>query len=195
MTDSRETLFTAAWRFAVVVSSAIVVLGVLNALPQFLGGEPLGVVRYASVEQAEAHLGVRLYRPAALPGDWRWPPSTVRLAVGEPDWVQFVFEQAGGGRAAGGNVDDGTLVLCQALGASPRETPVPAVLLPQAELLQADDVSVDGRRMRLQRVLLDDGTILHELWWRDGPRRVMLRGRVPADSLPAIARSISGIGQ
>jgi hypothetical protein len=185
MTQMRDNPFTIAWRFAVVVAIAALVLGVLNALPQFLGGEPLGVVRYASVEDAEARLGARLYRPAALPGGWRWPPSNVRLAVGRPDWLEFVFDKTPGDDAA-------AFVLCQALGDSPADAQVASILLPPGELLQAGDIAIDGRGARMQRLLLDEGAIVHELWWREGARRVMLRARVPADQLPAIARTIFG---
>ncbi len=181
----RENAFTIAWRFAGVLVVAVLTLGVLNALPQFLGGEPLGVVRYASVGDAEARLGVRLYRPAALPGSWRWPPSNVRLAVGRPDWVQFVFEKTPGDSAA-------ALVLCQALSASPGDAQVASALLPPGEVLQAGDMAIDGRSARMQRLLLDEGAIVHELWWRDGARRVMLRARVPADQLPRMAHTILG---
>lgn len=181
------------WRFTVVVAVVIMVLGVLNALPQFLGGEPLGVVRYASIGEAEARLGVRLYRPLAMPRPWRWPPSRVRAAVGRADWVEFVFENAAeSGKAAGGNVEGAELVICQTVGDSSPDAEVASVLLPSGTLLQDGTLTVAGRAIRMQRMLLDDGAIVHELWWREGARRVMLRGRVPADSLPALASAMVG---
>jgi hypothetical protein len=193
MTDAPESPITIAWRFATVLVAAILVLGLLNALPQFLGGEPLGVVRYARVEDAEARLGARLYRPAVLPAGWHWPPSRVRLAVGRPDWIEFVFdEQAEGRQPRGGGTDGDALVLCQALGAAPAGSQVAPALLQPGELLQADDISIDGRVARMQRLLLDGGAIVHELWWQEGAKRVMLRGRVPADDLPRLARALLG---
>ena len=191
--NTRENPWRIAWRFTVVVAVAILVLGVVNALPQFLGGEPLGVVRYASVEEAEARLGVRLYRPAALPAGWTSPPSRVRLAVGRPDWVEFAFDETTeGGQAEGATAERPPLVLCQTLGDSPADVPVASALLPVGELLQAGDISIGGRAARMQRLLLEDGAIVHELWWRIGTRRVMLRGRVAADSLARIGRTIIG---
>ncbi len=185
------------WRFAFVLVPAVVVLGVLNALPQFLGAEPLGVVRYASVEDAEARLGVRLYRPAALPRGWRWPPSRVRVAVGRPDWVEFVFEKQAGDTAvdltaADGDAEAGALVMCQSVGRSPAGAEVPAALLAGGNPIQVNAVSMDGRLVWMHRVLLDDGTIVHELWWQEGAGRVMLRGRMSADNLPGVARVILG---
>ena len=202
MTQQRQAAFTAVWRFGAVIVVAILVLGVLNALPQFLGGEPLDVVRYASVEEAEARLSARLYRPVAVPSAWASPPARVRLAVGRPDWVEFVFARqvptgAADRRKAAGSeeADSGPLVMCQALGESPADVEVAPILLPHGELLQATDVAIGGRTARMRRLLLDDGRIVHELWWREGARRVMLRGQVAADSLPRIAQTIFGIGR
>ena len=186
--DARESWVTIAWRYAVVLVVTILVLGLLNGLPQFLGGEPLGVVRYARVEDAEARLGARLYRPTVLPAGWRWPPSSVRLAVGRPDWIEFVFDE----NAEGGEAEGSSLVLCQALGFAPADSQVASVLLPPGELLQADDISIDGRVARMQRLLLDGGAIVHELWWQEGAKRVMLRGRVPANDLARLARALLG---
>jgi hypothetical protein len=181
----RETTFSVAWRFGAVIVVAVLVLGVLNALPQFVGGEPLRVVRYASVQEAEARLHVRLYRPAAVPAGWTSRPAAVRLAVGRPDWAQFVFAAKDRDNAA-------ALVLCQTLGDASDAARVASVLLPPGELLQSSTISIGGRETRLQRLLLDDGAIVHELWWRMGERRVMLRGRVAAESLPRIAQTIFG---
>src|SRR5512143_1882332 len=105
MTETRDTLGAVLWRFVLVAVPAIVVLGVLNALPQFLGGEPLAVVRYDSVERLQARRRLTVWRPSEVPKPWSWPPSRVRLAAGDPDWVQFVFE-------AGDRADD-ALVICQ----------------------------------------------------------------------------------
>ncbi len=178
----RDTGVVTAWRFGAVVVVTVLVLGILNALPQFFGGEPLGVVRYATIQEAEARLGARLYRPAALPDGWTAAPAGIRLAVGRPDWIEFVYA-----------ADGAFVTLCQTLGDARLDRgAVPPVLLPRGEVLQASDLTVAGRSVRMQRVLLDDGAIAHELWWRKGARRVMLRARVAADSLPRIARAIVG---
>jgi hypothetical protein len=185
MMQAHDGAITMAWRFTTVVVPTVLVLGVLNALPQFLGGDPLGVVRYGSVEDAEARLGVTLYRPAVLHGAWRWPPSRVRFAAGETGWVEFVLDALPGSGAD-------SLVLCQTLGPAPGDAQVPTVLLASAQLLQASDISIVGRVLRMQRLLLDDGALVHELWWREGTRRVMLRARVPADSLLRMAPALLG---
>jgi len=186
----RQTPFTVVSRFGAVMVVAILVLGVLNAMPQFLGGDPLGVVRYGSIEQAEARLGEHLDRPAHVPRGWQWPPAAIRFAVGSPDWVAFVLHLEEEGGHAGG----GAVTLCQTIGHAPSgaDGEVPSALLPPGQLMETGDVAIGGRTVLLRRLLLADGTIVHELWWRDGARRVMLRGRVPADALPRIARTILG---
>jgi hypothetical protein len=219
MMDKPESGMIVAWRFALVVVPTVLVLGVVNALPQFLGGDPLGIVRYDTVERLEARHGVAIWRPTALPAPWAWPPSRVQLAVGRPDWVEFLFPAAARG--------DEALVLCQTIGspdiasrtlpprwlaslddrrdprrgllagvpgdAGPPPGPdVPTVLLPAGEPLQASDIPIDDRIARMRRLLLADGSIVHEVWWREGRAHVMLRLRGSAESLPRIARTIFG---
>lgn len=174
-----------AWQLLIVVVPAVLVLGVLNALPQFLGGDALGVVRYRSVEEAEARLRVTLYRPAGVPGPWRWPPARVRYAPGPTDWIEYVVEAPPGAAVP-------SLVLCQTLHEAGAEARVPAVLLEPGDLLQAGDISTRGRVVGVRRLLLRDGTLAHEAWWRDGTRRVMLRARVPSDVLLRMIPALLG---
>jgi hypothetical protein len=203
MIRTRENVITVAWRFALVVVPTVLVLGVLNALPQFLGGEPLGVIRYNAVEDLEARQRTALWRPSGLPAPWAWPPSRIRLAVGEPGWVEFLFKPAGHQGEAlvvcqtVGSAGPGTATPLQRWGPGLRthaasEGDVPAVLLPAGELLQASDILFDGRVVRMRRLLLDDGVIVHELWWREATTRVMLRLRGSADRVPQIARRMFG---
>lgn len=172
--------------FAGIVIVAIAVLASLNALPAWLGGEPRGVVRYDSVEALEARHRP-LWHPARVPPPWTWPPSRIRVAVGEPDWVEFEF----------GTGDD-SLIVCQSIaGAHSRSRPgpaaeIPARLLPGGELLQAADTSIAGRDARLRRLALDAGTIVHEMWWREGAARIMLRLPGGAERLPAVAQTLIG---
>ncbi len=196
----RETLGNVMWRFALVAVPALLMLAVLNALPQFVGGESLTVVRYDDVEQLQDRLGLTPWRPSALPAPWSWPPSRGRFAAGDPDWVQFVFDAAG---------DNGQLVFCQTVqtprsGAAgllrraavalrrplTRNSPVPETLIPGGELLQERSFSVNGRPASLRRILLADGTIVHELWWQQGATSVMLRLGGPVDGVTRVADTI-----
>ncbi len=184
MTPAPRDALVMAWRLVLVVVPTIVVLGILNALPQFLGGEPLAVVRYESIERAEAGIGMAVYRPPSVPREWTWPPAAVRFAAVTPGWVQLVLAPADGQAW-------GEMLLCQALHAG-GEAGVPPVLLPPGELLQAGDVRVGARTVRVRRLLLPEGKLVHELWWLEGGRRVMLRAQVPADALLRIAPAILG---
>ncbi len=197
----RETHPSIVWPFVRVVVPAIIGLGVLNALPQFVGGEPLTVVRYDSVEQLQDRLRVSVWRPTRIPGPWSWPPSRVRLATADHDWVQMVFEPRG---SVGGR-----LVICQTL-AAPRprmrqvlplsawplepnrsaETRVPSSLLPAGEALQEIEILVHDRPARLRRLLLDNDNIVHELWWSRGTRLMMLRLDGSGDRLSRLADTI-----
>lgn len=179
----RRDAIVMTWRFVLVVVPTIVVLGVLNALPQFLGGEMLGVIRYGSIEAAEARIGARVYRPRAVPPEWRWPPAAVRFAAVAPGWVELVLESAGG-------QPPGELAFCQTLRTVEGEPVVPPVLQPAGEVLQADDVQLGSRTVRVRRLVLSEGKLVHELWWLQRGRRVMLRAQLPADALLRMAPAI-----
>jgi len=200
MTDTRDTLGIVVWRLALVAIAAVVVLGVLNALPQFLGGEPLGVVRYDSVEQLQNRLHLVAWRPADLPAPWSWPPSGVRLAVGRPNWLQFLFESAD---------PVGDLVICQTTepargqaaallprwllrfeGLSATDQEVPETLLSPGRVLLETEISIGDGTARLRRLLRHDGSIVNEVWWQQAARRVMLRLDAPADRLARVADRI-----
>jgi hypothetical protein len=183
------TPFATVARFALVVAATVLVLAILNLLPAFLGGEPLGVVRYSSADAIEAEYGVRLWRPALLPEGFSWPPSVLRVAVEDPEWVQFVFTD----RTGGGD----SLVVCQTLnrtaaGGPVHHTEVSSRLLVPAEVLETSDVAIDGRPVRLRRLLLADGAIVYDAWWQEGTRSVMLRVRGSAEELTRAARLALG---
>ncbi len=203
MAEMRETLGNVVWRFVRVAVPGVLALGVVNALPQFVGGEPLTVVRYDSAEQLQDRLHVTVWRPAQLPQPWSWPPSGVRLATGDPDWLQFMFEPGGDG--------GDRLVICQTAGRErlrirkvlpllgwPLDGPhasdvrVPATVLPNGQLLQETDIRIHDQPARLRRLLLDAGTIVHEVWWRHGTGHIMLRLDGSGDRLLEVADSIVG---
>ncbi|MGE5357919.1 MAG: hypothetical protein ACM3NQ_02810 [Bacteroidales bacterium] len=168
--------------FAAVTLGAIVGLAALNRLPAAIGGEPLGVLRYDSVAQVSDRYQVTPWQPRTLPAPWSWPPTRIRVKPGELDWVEYEF-----GDGAGGG-----LVACQTLARVDRQVEVPTDLLPPGELLQADEAVVAGRPARVGRLLLADGTIVHELWWRWNGRTIMLRLRGTPAALHSIAERAMG---
>jgi hypothetical protein len=168
-------------RFLAVSLGTVALLAALNLLPTCLGGEPRGVIRYPSLEAVEARYRVRLWAPAGrLAGE-------VRLSVGEPGWLAFALNGLAGGTLA-------PPVVCQTLAPATADvTPdvqVPETLVPGGELLQAREWTAADRRAQLRRVLLADGTLVHELWWREGGRHVMLRIHGDADRLVRLFNEI-----
>jgi hypothetical protein len=164
-------------RYLIVLVATVAVLFALNVLPSFLGGEPLGVVRYPSVAAVEASYGVHLWTPASA----ERPPVGARVAVGHQAWVQF--------RVVDGR--SGTSVeVCQTLPPlSENDSAVPAVLLQPGQVLQAADAGGNRARASLLRVMLGDGTIVNEMSWRRGAGRVVLRTRGSAEALLRLAGS------
>ncbi|HEU4382887.1 MAG TPA: hypothetical protein VFR85_05215 [Anaeromyxobacteraceae bacterium] len=160
-----------------VMASAAVALAALDAAPGWLQGEPRGVRRLRGVDEAERRLKARLYLPAFFPDHYRWPPSSVRLAPGEPASVALGFEARQGGLA---------LQLGQTVGG---EGPVSPLVLPRAEPLQRSPVRVGGADGTLARVIGDDGAVWHEVTWRQGGRTLVLRGRGGVEELLRMARS------
>jgi len=138
-----------------------------------LGGDPRSVVRYDSVDQVEHQYGVSLWRPKAVPAPWAWPPSRIRVSPGRVDWVQFVFDHP----TAGG------LTACQTTREAHAEPAIPHDLLPSGTALQSEALDLYGRALRVRRMMLENGAIVHEAWWREGGRHVMLRS---AGSLEAV---------
>jgi hypothetical protein len=169
-------------RFAVVVAITVAALALLNLLPRAFGGEPRTIVRYGSLAQVEARYRTSLWRPRALPDPYSVAAPIVRVAPGTPDWVQLVFASP---RAA-------TLVICQTASAVEDAAEVNGDLLPAGDVLQVNEIAVAGRQARVRRLLLGDGEIVHELWWREGGRNVMLRLRAPAADVLALARLALG---
>ncbi len=177
----RAVLKSPAVRFALVVVTTLVVLVVLNVLPTYLGGEPVGVVRYSSASAVEREYGVRLWRPASLPAPYSWPPARLRVAVAHPGWVQFVFSGA----------DGRSLVACQTLEA-PSPAATPSRLLEPGQVLESSDVTIAGQLLRMRRLLLAEGIIVHEAWWKRGATSVMLRLRGSAEDLTRATRLALG---
>lgn len=159
-------------RFLAVLIGAVVLLATLNLLPAWLGGEPRGVVRYASLTDLERRYHVRLSAPADP------PVGPVRLSVARPGWLAFDIQ-------APADAESGPITVCQTLAPVADGDPVqiPEALLPAGESLQASEVPSADRRAQLRRVMLADGTLVTELWWRERGRHVMLRGQGDAGRL------------
>lgn len=160
-----------------VMGGAAVALAGLDAAPGWVQGEPRGVRRLGSVDEAERRLKARLYLPGYFPDRYRWPPSSVRLLLGEPASVALSFEAREGGLA---------LQLGQTVGG---EGTVSPLVLPPAEALQRSAVRLGDREGTLSRVVGEDGAVWHEVAWREGGRTLVLRGKAGVEEVLRMARS------
>jgi hypothetical protein len=170
-------LLRALATLVLVMGGAAVALAGLDAAPGWLQGEPRGVRRLAGVDEAERRLKARLYLPAFFPIRYRWPPTSVRLLLGDPASVALDFEGREGGLA---------LQLGQTVGG---EGPISPLVLAPAEALQRSAVRIGDREGTLARVLGEDGAVWHEVAWRQGGRTLVLRGKAGVEELLRMSRS------
>jgi hypothetical protein len=152
----------------------------LDALPGWLRGEPRGVRRVASIDEAERLLRARLMLPSFFPDTYRWPPSSVRITREDGGAVALAFA----GR-------DGTPALLLAETVSGTGG-LAAPLLPESAVIQKQSTPL-GEGATLSRIVSDDGTLWNELDWTAAGRRFVLRGKGSLDVLMRMARSIHGV--
>jgi hypothetical protein len=169
----------ALWVLVLVLGGAAAMLAGLDAIPTWLHGEPRGVRRVASVEEAERRLRARLQLPAYFPDAYRWPPAAVRVTAEDGGAVSLAFLAR-----------DGTpgLLLAQRI-AGPGTIPV--ALLPDAATIHRQPGPL-GEGSALSRVVGEDGTLWSQLEWTSGGRRHVLRGKGPLEDLIRMARSVHG---
>jgi hypothetical protein len=162
---------------SLVVGTAAGLLRGLDALPGYVTGEPPGIKRLRSVEDAETSIRDRVIVPPYFPDSLHWPPVMIVAHAGPPASVALTFADAAGEPA---------LVVFQSRDprVAPRELVAPAVVLQRAT------VSMPDGDAELLRVLTRDGAIWHEIVRRSGERRVVLRFRGPVDQLVRMARSV-----
>ncbi len=179
MATAASEALRALWVLILVIGGATVTLVGLDALPRWLQGEPRGVRRVASVEEAERRLRARVALPSFFPETLRWPPASVRVTRDDGGAVALVFQGRDGSPA---------LVLAQAIrGAGP----IPSGLLPEAAPIQRQSGPV-GEDSVLSRVVGDDGTLWNQLEWVSGGRRHVLRGKGSLEEMVRMARSVHG---
>jgi len=170
-------LLRALATLVLVMGGAAVALAGLDAAPGWMQGEPRGVRRLTGVDEAERRLKARLYLPAYFPDRYRWPPTSVRLLLGDPASVALGFEAREGGLA---------LQLGQTVGG---EGPISPLVLAPAEALQRSAVRIGDREGTLARVVGEDGAVWHEVAWRQGGRTLVLRGKAGVEELLRMSRS------
>ena len=162
-----------------VVAGTAAVLRMADWAPAVLGGEPRGVRRYMSIEEAERATRARVRLPAFFPDTLGWPPARVRLAVGRPASLAVVVAGRAGSMAH--------LVVAQTLGA---RGPISPLLLGPGVTLQSAAIEVAGRAATLTRLSLAGGALVHQVTWDSVDRTVSVRFDGPLDQLLRMADSL-----
>jgi len=158
--------------------AAVTLLG-LDAMPTWLHGQPRGVRRAASVEEAERRVQARVLLPSYFPDTLQWPPGTVRFTREDGGAVALDFKGQDGAPA---------LLLAQTVASTGA---IPEGFHGRLGVIQQQSAPL-GDDAILARVVAEDGTLWNQLeWTRDG-RRFLLRGRGSLENLIRMARSIHG---
>ncbi len=168
-----------------VLLAGLFALGLKGAdyLPSLAAGTPHGVRVYWTVEQAEAGVGARIWLPTTLPPSVAWPPDRIDAWPGPPVAVAVRFRSRDGSR-------DG-MVLVESIGA--RVQAPEALLAPVQVLMTLNDVPIDGVPGTMTRALAPGGQLLHDLWWDQGGRRLVLRSAGPVEDLLQVAANLQRI--
>jgi hypothetical protein len=169
----------ALWTLALVLGGATMALVALDTMPTWLHGQPRGVRRATSVEDAERRLQTRILLPSYFPDTLRWPPGEVRFTRDEGGSVALTFQGTDGGPA---------LVLAQTVAGAGA---IPDGLHGRLAVIQQQSAPL-GDGAVLARVVAEDGTLWNQLEWTRGGRRFLLRGRGSLENLIRMARSIHG---
>jgi hypothetical protein len=161
-----------------VMGTTAAALSGLDAVPGWIHGQPRGLRRVASVEEAERRLKARLFLPAYFPDTLRWPPAAVRLFADSPASVGLAFEGRNGG------------VLLQFAQTVGGEGPISPLVLPPVTVLQSSVLAMPEGEGTLARIVGEDGAIWHEVSWTRGGHRLALRGKRSVEELVRMARSV-----
>jgi hypothetical protein len=172
----------ALWTLILVLGGAVALLAVLDAVPGWMHGEPRGVRRVASVEEAEKRLQVRTVLPSYFPDTFVWPPSMVRITREDGGAVGMTFTDRSGVP---------TLVFAQTVTSAGA---LPAGLVGRAAVIQQQSASL-GEEGTLARVVAEDGALWNQLEWTARDRRFLLRGRGSLEEMLRMARSVHGGGR
>ncbi len=161
-----------------VLGGTVAALATLDSVPTWLHGQPRGVRRVDTVEDAERRLQTKVLLPSYFPDTLRWPPSGVRFTRDEGGAVALDFLGK-----------DGTPALL--LVESVTDRAIPEGLQGRLAIIQQQSAPL-GDGAVLARVVAEDGTLWSQLDWSRGGRRFLLRGRGSLEDLLRMARSTHG---
>lgn len=150
-----------------------------DRLPALLSGAPQGARVYWTVAAADARIGARVWLPASVPDSLAWPPARVDYWPLAPASVAVHFDGRG---------KEADLLLVETLRAPAAP---PAALLPPVQvLITVPDVPLGRHVATMTRAVAPGGQLLHDLWWDQGGRRLLIRYAGSIDDLLAVAGSL-----
>lgn len=167
-----------------VTVSLALFLRAVDSLPSLVTGEPRGVRRFRTADEAGQRLGTRPLVPRRIPAVVAWPPSRVRAVGGRKATLEI--------RADGRDGRPARFLLWQALAAGGE---LSEVLLPPGEPFHEVPVTVAGRPAWLRSVRVSGAGEYNEIRLEAAGREVLLRLDGPADELLLTAGSLSEAGR
>jgi len=162
--------------FAWILVATVVAVTALGAIPGWLAGEPRGLRRAKTIEEAERRLGARVLVPGYFPDRLAWPPAEIRVAGGRRGSVLLAIAARDGGPGA------------EILQATRDREPIAAPLLEGRTVLRTSRTTVEGAPATLSDVLAD-GRPAKELAWELHGRAMILRSAGDVEELFRMARS------
>jgi len=162
-----------------IIALTVGVLRLLDILPSYIQGEAGVTKHYATVEEAESKLKMKILLPAYFPDYLSWPPSLIKVERRPVIKVSLSFLSRKG--------EDVALTIHQVLSDTkdiPREALLPAPILQEREVL------IDGWEGRLTLVIGEDGRTWNRLSWRGDDRWLVILSRFPPADLLRMARSM-----
>ena len=160
---------------ALVMAVVSALLWALDGVPTWIAGEPRGVRKARTVQDAERFLRARLVIPSYFPATFAWPPGRIRFLTGAPAAVALWVDGRQGGPG---------LFIAETVAPGP----IPPRLIPEVQVLGRSPVAVGASPGTLSRVV-EEGVVVWEIAWQQGGRSLLLRSRVGADELVRMARS------
>ncbi len=180
MSRATPTVATALRTCLLLAAACAGVLKAADYVPSMLAGTPHDARVYWTLAEAEAGIGRAIWVPSAYPLSVAWPPARIDEWPIPPRAVAVHFDSRSGAKDV--------LILVESLDG---ETPPPPALLPPVEtLMTVPDVPLGRRSGTMARETRSGGHVLHDLWWTQGGRRIVMRYTGPVEDLLLMAGSL-----
>jgi hypothetical protein len=161
----------------VVLAGTAAALRTADAVPGLLGSTSRGVVRYATLAEVERVTGRPLPAPGYYPSTLEWPPSDLRVYLGQAAsyWCRA--------RADG--------VVSFAMATTPAgQASLTRAVLPPADVLQEADATVGGRTVRVTRLRDANGALWQQAEWTGLRGVTVVRYRGTLDEMMRMVSSL-----